>query len=103
MKPAVWLLLGLVIGGSASWYVRGLTERDVRAGGTLSFHDRLADRQVPYLSATGSWRGANLANKINRVRIVCDPSESNCDLLQADVMPLSGQPWLSLDSTSFRI
>ncbi|QHO78209.1 hypothetical protein ACH79_42140 [Bradyrhizobium sp. CCBAU 051011] len=103
MKAALWLLLGLVIGCGAGWFVRDLAEQDVRASVTFSFNDKLADRQVPYLSATGSWRGGDLANKINTVRIVCDASESNCDLYQADVMSLSGQPWLSSYRNSFRI
>ena len=103
MKPALWLLLGLVIGGGVGWYVRGLTEQDVRASIGFSFSDKLADRQVPYLSATGSWRGTYLANKINTVRIICIPSDSNCDLHQADVLSLNGRPRLSLNSTTFGI
>src|SRR5437773_1832425 len=103
MKPALWLLLGLVVGGSAAWYLRGLTEQDVRASANFSFNDKLADRQVPYLSAQGSWRGGDLANKINTVHIVCDASESNCDLNQADVISLEGRPFLSLYNKSFRI
>lgn len=63
MKTGRWLLLGLVIGGGAGWFVRGLTEQDVRASVTFSFNDKLADRQVPYLSATGSWRGGDLATR----------------------------------------
>ena len=46
MKRALWLLLGLVVGGSAGWYVRGLTEQEVRASIDFSFNDKLADRQV---------------------------------------------------------
>lgn len=104
MKPGLWLLLGLVIGGSAGWYVHGLTMQDVRASVNFSFNDRLNDRQVPYLSATGSWRGNDVANKINTVRITCDSLERNCDLYQADVMSLgSSGPLLSTYSKSFRI
>jgi hypothetical protein len=103
MKRALWLLLGLVIGGIAGWYTRGVTEQDVRASIDFSFNDKLADRQVPYLSAMGSWRGANLANKVNAVRIICDASENNCDLHQADVLSLGGGPLLSLYNKSFRI
>ncbi|WP_029079298.1 hypothetical protein [Bradyrhizobium sp. th.b2] len=103
MKPALWLLLGIVIGGSAGWYGRGLTEQDARASTNFNFNDKLADRQYPYLSASGSWRGGDLANKVNAVRIVCDAAEKNCDLQQADVMSLSGGPLLSMYSKSFRI
>jgi len=101
MKPTLWLLLGLIVGASLGWYVHGLSEQDVRASANFTFTDKLADRQVPYLSAKGSWRGDNLANKINTVHIVCDPS--NCDLYQADVMSLGGGAYLSLYNTTFRI
>ena len=100
MKPALWLLLGLVIGGSAGWYLRELTEQDVRASTNFRFNDNL---QAAYLSATGSWRGGDLANKINTVQITCFASEMNCDLNQADVMSLGGGPFLSMYSKSFRI
>jgi hypothetical protein len=103
MKSVLWLLLGLVIGGIIGWYVRGLGEQDVRASTNFAFIDKLADPPVPFLSAKGSWRGGNLANKVNTVEIICDPSERRCDLYQADVMSLSGRPWLSLYNKSFRI
>jgi hypothetical protein len=51
----------------------------------------------------GSWRGGDLANKINAVHIPCDASQKNCDLQQADVMSLGGGPLLSMYSKSFRI
>jgi hypothetical protein len=104
MKSVLWLLLGLVIGGIIGWYARGLGEQDVHASASFTFIDKLADPPLPFLSATGSWRGGNLANKINTVEIICDPSERRCDLYQADVMSLSGgRPWLSLYNKSFRI
>src|SRR5262245_1917016 len=95
MKSVLWLLLGIVIGAVGGWYVRGL-EQDVRASTKFDFDDRLADQQLPFLSATGSWRGGNLANKVNAVRITCDPLEKNCDVHQADVMSLRDTLWLSL-------
>jgi hypothetical protein len=101
MKPTLWLLLGLIVGASLGWYVHGLSEQVVRASANFTFTDKLADHQIPYLSAKGSWRGDNLANKINTVHIVCDPS--NCDLYQADVMSLGGGAYLSLYNTTFRI
>ena len=57
----------------------------------------LADRQVPVLSAQGSWRGGALANYT--VQIVCVAPESNCDLFQTDVMSgrsrPTARPWRS--------
>ena len=100
MKTTLCLLLGLVVGASLGWYVSGLSDQDVRASANFVFTDKLADRQIPYLSAKGSWRGDNLADKIN-VHIVCDPS--NCDLYQADVMSLGGGAFLTLYNTTFRI
>jgi hypothetical protein len=67
MKPALWLLFGIVIGGSGGWFAR---EQDVRANIKFTFNDKLADRQFPHLSVMGSWRGGDLANKVNAVRIV---------------------------------
>jgi len=80
MKSALWLCLGLVIGGIVGWYVRGLADPEVRASTNFTFMDTLADRQSPYLIAKGSWRGQNLANKINMVSILCDASETMCDV-----------------------
>jgi hypothetical protein len=102
MKSALWLCLGLAIGGIVGWYVRGLGETEVRASTNFTFMDTLADRQSPYLIAKGSWRG--VANKINMVSILCDASETMCDIHQADVFPpLGGRRWLSMYNTSFRI
>ena len=103
MRSVLWLLLDLVIGGSVGWYMRGLSEQDVRASTEFIFTDNLANRRVPILSAQGSWRGGDLANKINTVQIVCVAPESNCDLYQADVMSLGGRPLLSSSRESFRI
>jgi hypothetical protein len=103
MKSVLWLLLGLVIGGILGWYVRGLGEQDVRASTTFAFIDKLADPPFPFLRARGSWRGGDLANKINTVEIICDPSEGRCNLYQADVVSVSGRARLSLYNTSFRI
>lgn len=104
MKPTLWLLLGLLIGGGAGWYAHGSTVQNVRATTNFRFHDNLADRQAAYLSAKGSWRGGDLATKINAVEIICFASEMNCDLSQASILPLGGVPFLSLDNkSSFRI
>jgi hypothetical protein len=83
------------------WYVRGL---GTFAATSVAFVDELANQQMPYLFAKGSWRGGDLANKINTVEITCTPSERRCDLYQADVMALSGwRPSLSLYNKSFRV
>jgi hypothetical protein len=100
MKSVLWLLLGLVIGGIVGWYVRGLGEQ-VR-GTSFAFVDELADQQMSYLFAEGSWRGGDLANKINTVEIICNPSERRCDLSRANVISLGG-PRLYLYNKSFRI
>jgi hypothetical protein len=103
MKSVVWVLLGIVIGVLAGWYARALGDREVQALHEFRFTDRLADQQAPYVSASGSWRGANLANKINTVYVLCDAREMTCDMSQADVMALAGPPYLSLDNTLYRI
>jgi hypothetical protein len=103
MKSVLLLLLGLVIGGIVGWYVRGFAEQ-VRSA-SFGFVDKLADQQMPYLFANGSWRGGDLANKINTVEIICTPSEGNCNLHQADVISWgwSSGRWLSVYIKSFRI
>jgi hypothetical protein len=103
MKSVLWLLLGLVIGGIMGWYMRGFGEQ-VR-GTSFAFVDGLADQQMSYLFAKGSWRGGDLANKINTVEIICTPSEGNCNLHQADVISWGwgSGPRLSLYNKSFRI
>jgi hypothetical protein len=63
MKSVLWLLLGLVIGGIVGWYVRGLGEQDVRASTNFAFIDKLAEQQVPYLTAEGSWRGGDFSQQ----------------------------------------
>jgi hypothetical protein len=62
----------------------------------MSLTGSLAAQQAPYISASGTRRGANMANKINAVRILCDAREMTCDMSQANVMALAGPPYLSL-------
>ena len=93
----------LLLGAVAGWQARSLNERPVRAVGTFLFLDKLADAQYPYLSATGTWRGGDLANKINTVRIVCDSAASTCEMEQADIVKLGDHSFLSLHSSSFKI
>jgi hypothetical protein len=102
MKAIIGLLLGLVIGGFVGWYVHGFIYQDVRATDTFVFLDKLAD-PLPVLIARGTWRGASLANKVNTVLIECDALKMTCDMSQANVMSLTGGPFLSLDNRSFRI
>jgi hypothetical protein len=104
MKAVLWLVVGLLVGVVVGWYVHSISAPDIRASASFTFVDELADRQYPYLLAKGSWRGGNLANKTNTVRIVCDASEKHCELHRADVMSLgSSGPFLSLYNNTFRI
>jgi hypothetical protein len=106
MKSGLWLLLGIAIGGVAGWYMHALGGREVRATAPFAFSDRLAnDPRVaePYLFAKGTWRGSDLANKINTVEIMCEALKMTCEMTQADVMSLGGPPGLSLYTKSFRI
>jgi hypothetical protein len=89
MKSLLLLLLGIAIGALMGWYLRALADREVRAGGGFTFNDKLSDPQASYLSAKGTWRGADLANKINTVEIFCTHSEMTCDMSQADVISLA--------------
>src|SRR5262245_20558906 len=102
MKSVFLLLLGILIGALMGWYVHALADPEIRAEGGFTVNDKLSDPQAPYLSAKGTWRGDNLANKINRVEIHCTRPEMTCGMSQANVMSL-GRPFLSLYSQSFRI
>jgi hypothetical protein len=42
MKAMLWLLLGIVVGGGAGWYLHELTVQDVRASTNFRFNDNLA-------------------------------------------------------------
>ena len=102
MKSGLWLLLGVVIGAVAGWYAHALAKQEVRAVTGFVFSDTLADQKMPYLFAAGTWRGSDLANKVNTVEILCNAPEKTCEMKQADVMSLRA-PTLSLYSKSFRI
>lgn len=80
MKALPWLLAGCAIGGMAGWFVRGGAVPGISDSASFSFIDKLADQTVAYLSATGTWRGHGLVNKINTVRIQCDRSKSFCEM-----------------------
>lgn len=100
----IWLITGAVIAGIAlGWQAKSLLEQRVYSSASFTFIDRLADFQVPFLSATGTWRGANLANSVNTVKILCDGADKTCDMHQADVMSMGGAPFLSLYDQSFKI
>jgi len=73
MKSALWLLLGVVIGAVAGWYAHDLAKQGVRAVTGFVFHDTLADPTTPYLFAAGTWRGSELANKVNTLKFYATP------------------------------
>jgi hypothetical protein len=97
---SVALVVASVFGG---YNLREASINKVQAVQSFGFNDRLDDDRVPYLSAYGSWRGADLANKINTVRILCDPSTKSCDTTQVDVHYVNDRPMMMLDTSSFAI
>jgi len=103
MKSVLLLLLGVVLGSLAGWYTRAALVHEVRASDPFRFNDKLNDARFPYLSAHGTWRGADLANKVNTVSILCDGTDKTCEMAQANVISWPDAPRLSLDKTSFRI
>jgi hypothetical protein len=103
MRTVVLVAVSVSIGAVIGWQARSFLEEPVRPSASFTFNDRLADAQVPYLSATGMWRGADLANKVNTVRIVCDGTDRTCDMQQADVMSVGSTPFLSLYNQSFKV
>ncbi|MFZ1884460.1 MAG: hypothetical protein WAU53_12880 [Rhodoplanes sp.] len=102
IKSAFWLVLGIVIGGVIGWYA-ALPDSQVRPGESFAFIDRLSEPGASFLLVHGTWQGANLANKINTVRILCNGHEKTCEMSQADVLVWNGKPYLNLYNKSFRI
>ena len=80
MRNLLWVFMGAVLGFAGGWHLRDLGRAPVRPSEALSFLDRFADEQVHYLSAAGTWRGADIANKINLVRILCDATTKLCEM-----------------------
>ena len=103
MRNLLWVFMGAVLGFAGGWHLRDLGRAPVRPSEALSFLDRFADEQVHYLSAAGTWRGADIANKINLVRILCDATTKLCEMSQADLIDLGYGPFLSLHQQTFKI
>jgi hypothetical protein len=93
----------MVASAVAGFYLRELTTPKVVAGRSYAFQDWRPGSQTGVVFATGTWRGADLANPINTVKIVCDGSDRKCEMQQADVIPLGSAPVLSLHSQTFSI
>ena len=103
MKSVLLLFVGVLLGSLAGWYTRAALVHEVRATEQFSFSDKLNDPATPYLSSHGTWRGSDLANKVNTVNILCDVKDQTCQMTQADVVSWRGTPFLSVYNTSFRI
>jgi hypothetical protein len=103
MRTLLLVAVGMIVGAVIGWHARSLLVEPVRPSSIFAFNDRLADTQVPYLMAKGTWRGTGLAPKVNTVRILCDGAEKTCDMHQAHVESLGSTPFLSLYSRSFKI
>ena len=103
MQKLLLVFIGLIVGAIGGWQVHSFVQEPVQPSEKFVFTDKLRDAQVPYLSATGTWRGMDLANKVNTVRIVCDLAEQTCEMNQANIMSSGITPFLSLYYQSFRI
>lgn len=103
MKSFLIVVAILLVGVVAGYKLREVSIHKVHAAQSFAFNDQLDDAKFPYLAAYGSWRGADLANKVNTVKILCDPSTKSCDATQADVLYLMERPMMMLDTSSFAI
>lgn len=103
MKQFLIVFTALVVGGIAGQWLQEQSSKSVRAAQHFTFIDHLDDDKFSFLSAYGSWRGPDLANKINTVKITCDPPTGRCETVQADVFRLASSPLLMLDTGSFTI
>jgi hypothetical protein len=102
MRTLVLLAIAVILGAIGGWLLRDFTQQPVMAAGSFEFTDKLADPQVPYLSAVGTWRG-DLADKINAVEITCDNRDRLCQVQQANITNLGGHQYLTLHSKHFQI
>lgn len=102
MRLIALSLAAFLIGGAGGWHLRALTAPQPRVVTALTFNDRLSDASAPYFSAKGTWRGADLANKVNTVRIVCDGTDRSCETSQADLIHY-GAPVVSLHTERYKI
>lgn len=102
MRTLLLLLIALIVGTAAGWYLRKADEKSVRAAQLFTLTDEL-DRKFNFLAAKGTWIGADLATNINTVRIFCNPDEKTCEVVQADVTALMQVPFLNLDSSTYGI
>jgi hypothetical protein len=110
MKSVLWLLLGCVVGAIlAGWYCSWAIELAATRGPKLSaledfhFYDKLNDNGTGYLHATGTWRGDELADKVNTVYIWCDASETTCELYQATMLRSGSLISLAMHNNTFRV
>jgi hypothetical protein len=103
MKQSLVLAVMLIAGVLIGYKLREVSIHKARAVQPFTFNDHLDDGTFAYLSAYGSCRSADLANKVNTVRILCDPSTKRCDTTQADVIYLTNRPMMMLDTSSFAI
>lgn len=100
------LAVGIAIGAVGGYHARWFFEPRLVPLQSFHFRDQLSDQQVPYLAASGTWQGAEIANPINTVSILCDGAERDCRVTQADVYAPSGTAatsYLNLSTRSFRI
>lgn len=102
MRTALLILIALIAGTAAGWYLRKADEKSVRAAQLFTLTDQL-DGKLNFLAASGTWIGADLATKTNTVRIFCNPDEKSCEVTQADVTALMKVPILNLEKSTYGI
>lgn len=103
IKQFVIIASALIASGLVGFSLHQPSTHKAQAVQPFAFYDHLDDISSPHLSAYGSWRGADLTNKVNTVKLLCDPSTKRCDTTQADVLYLTNRPMMMLDTSSFAI
>lgn len=97
------VVVAFVASGVLGYLARDAIQHSIRPHQRYYFNDKLAGPQMGSLSATGTWRGADLASPINTVRIWCDRDNRTCEMVQADVTTLGSSSFLTLHSEMYSI
>jgi hypothetical protein len=94
--------IGVIVGAICGWQARSFVQEGIRPSASFVFRDNLADARAPFLSAEGTWRGGDIANKANTVKIWCC-AEKTCEMHQADIVSFGEGTYLSLYDNSFTV
>lgn len=102
MRLFLIIILFLVAGSAAGWFLRDMSEKRIHAVRPFTLIDKLSEK-TPSLFAEGTWRGGGFSNTPNTARIFCDPAAKTCETIQADVVRSIDRSTIDLNTATFSI